>query len=83
MDRRGVADRRFIHALEDSVKPQTQAVLTLLEQGGALTPYTALRFLGCFRLAARIHELRQMGYKIERGTQHSKSATYAKYWLVR
>ena len=65
------------------MKPQTQAVLTLLIKGCTLTPYTALRSLGCFRLAARIHELRQLGYRIERGTVRAPNGTYAKYWMAR
>lgn len=65
------------------MKPQTRAILTLLQKGLSVTPYTALRSAGCFRLAARIHELRSLGYRIEKGMHRSKSAVYAKYWMSR
>ncbi|MNP82727.1 hypothetical protein D3C76_1814610 [compost metagenome] len=35
-----------------------------LEQGGRLTPLSALELFGCFRLAARIWELRRAGMVI-------------------
>jgi hypothetical protein len=47
---------------------QTQAILEYLNKYGTITPIDALRELGCFRLAARIHELEQSGYNIPRRT---------------
>lgn len=44
---------------------QNFLVLAALKRG-PLTPLEALRRLGCERLAARIHELREMGHDINR-----------------
>lgn len=45
---------------------QNVAIARYLEAGGRLTPTDALNLFGCFRLAARIGELRQKGMKIRR-----------------
>lgn len=42
---------------------QTEQILAAL-QHGPLTPIEALERFGCFRLAARAHELRQQGHAI-------------------
>jgi hypothetical protein len=46
----------------------TAAVLRLLRLRGAegVTPLLALQEVGCFRLSARIFDLRAMGHRIER-----------------
>jgi helix-turn-helix protein len=48
------------------MKPQTAAVLHLLRLRGSLglTPRDALLELGCFRLAARVSEIRAAGYTV-------------------
>jgi hypothetical protein len=43
---------------------QTQMVLDALRAGRAITPLEALHEFGCFRLASRVLELRQMGHPI-------------------
>jgi len=50
---------------------QTDWILTRLKQG-PVTAIDALNGCGCFRLAARINDLRQAGYDIE--TQTSELA---------
>ena len=47
---------------------QAAAILADLEAGHQMTPLDALRRHGCFRLAARIAELRAAGYPI--ATEH-------------
>ena len=44
---------------------QTHRILGALKQGQRLTPMDALRRFGCFRLGARIHDLRCEGHHIE------------------
>lgn len=44
---------------------QAQVILDHLLAGKPLTALDALQQYGCFRLAARIHELRKEGYGIE------------------
>jgi len=48
---------------------QTQEVLIYLERHGSITPLDALREIGCFRLAARIHDLESQGHYIPRRTK--------------
>ena len=62
---------------------QKQNILKHLEAGKSLTPLKALGLFGCFRLSARILELRQQGLKIEtivKTDWHGR--TYAQYKLV-
>ena len=44
---------------------QTQMIIEHLKSGNALTPIEALQKFGCFRLAARISDLKQLGHEIE------------------
>ncbi len=44
---------------------QRDQILSHLRTGAPITPGEALNFFGCFRLAARIDELRKAGYAIE------------------
>lgn len=43
---------------------QCAAILAALEQGRGITPADALREFRCFRLAARVYDLRKNGYAI-------------------
>lgn len=43
---------------------QTDQILSALKAGRHITPLDALREFSCFRLGARIHELKQAGHKI-------------------
>ena len=49
----------------DSVANQNAKVLSYLRRGGRLTPKDALHMFGCFRLSARIFNLREAGWSIE------------------
>jgi hypothetical protein len=44
---------------------QNDSVLMWLQRGKTLTPMQALEKFGCFRLAARVHDLRMSGHNIE------------------
>jgi len=44
---------------------QSAAILNFLESGGSLTPLEALEKFKCFRLAARINDLRESGHDIQ------------------
>ncbi len=44
---------------------QNAKILSHLKTGRCLDPMMALRKFGCFRLAARIEELRHFGHPIE------------------
>ncbi len=47
------------------VESQNKQILTHLQAGGTLTPLDALYRYGCFRLAARINDLRRAGHVID------------------
>jgi len=47
------------------MKSQSQAILTDLARGRRITPLDALRDYDCFRLSARIHDLRKQGHNIK------------------
>ncbi len=50
-------------------------------QSKPLTAIEALQHMGCFRLAARVEELRAMGHNIVTQNVSVGKKTYAKYWL--
>ena len=43
---------------------QKEMVLGYLQKGKTLTPMEALEKFGCFRLAARVHDLRVSGHNV-------------------
>src|SRR5687768_10388654 len=47
------------------VATQTDQILKHLKNGGTLTPLEALDKFGCFRLGARIFDLKQEGHAIQ------------------
>ena len=55
--------------LELNVSPQAYEVYEILKSGRSYSPIEALNELGCFRLAARIHELRREGVEIVTKTE--------------
>ncbi len=61
-------------AEERNSKPtQAGRILAHLRAGNRLTALDALESFGCFRLAARIHELRREGWAIEERTVETRS----------
>lgn len=60
---------------------QTDRILTHLKRS-TITPTQALNKYGCFRLAARIKDLRDSGHQIETEMQRKGDKTYARYRLV-
>ena len=70
-------------APEESNRKPTQAgrILEHLLAGNRITALEALELFGCFRLAARIHELRRDGWRIEERTVETPSGKrVAEYW---
>lgn len=73
--------------MEDNPNSQKQFILKHLQRFGCIEPLTALREYGCYRLGARIADLRADGYNIttERIKAKSKitgrSVQFAKYIL--
>jgi len=51
---------------------QSLRILKHLKTGKSLTALEALNRFGCFRLAARVLELKRMGYRINRTIKHNR-----------
>ena len=62
--------------------PQAQQILNHLQQGAKITPIDALNQFGCFRLAARIHDLKKKGWNIKTETELKNGKEYAAYSLI-
>lgn len=65
---------------------QRELILEYINENGSINPIEALEQLGCFRLATRVFELKQMGYPIKT-KQHTyknnkgQNKRYAVYYL--
>ena len=58
---------------------QTERIRQHLETGESITPIDALQTYGCFRLAARIDELRKAGMDIQTVKESRNGKSYARY----
>ena len=58
---------------------QCKMIIDYLKTAGSITPLDALEDLGCFRLSARIHELRQKGFDIVTVRERRNGKVYARY----
>jgi hypothetical protein len=47
-----------------TLQSQTNAILAYMKAGNGITPIEALNLCGCFRLSARIADLKKRGYAI-------------------
>lgn len=66
---------------------QKQMILQHMKETGSITPGTALEEYGCFRLAARIADLKDDGVEIrteieKRKNRYGKTVRYARYRLA-
>jgi hypothetical protein len=60
---------------------QSQQILRQLIEGTGITPQHALNKFGCFRLAARIADLRSAGYNIKTTMLRHNDKKFAYYTL--
>ncbi len=58
---------------------QEEDIIHHLHNIGGLTPIEALEKYGCFRLGARIKDLRDQGYKIKTIMVQHNNKRFAKY----
>ena len=63
-------------------KSQNQQVLSHLKNKGPLTPLESLRLYGVQRLAARVRDLREAGWRISTEMVHGGKKRWARYWLL-
>tara|TARA_A100001391_G_scaffold189973_1_gene161904 strand:+ start:200 stop:403 length:204 start_codon:yes stop_codon:yes gene_type:complete len=61
---------------------QNQQILEYLKSGKTITPLIALEKFGCFRLSARIFNLREEGNAIITKNITRKGKTFAEYSLI-
>jgi len=59
-----------------SAMTQSQMILDYLKAGNSITQMDALKIAGCFRLAARIFDLRAQGHRIEMVPVHTDNGKY-------
>ena len=62
---------------------QNAEILRYLKAGKSITPLEALHKWGCFRLGARIWELRQDGYSIAKTWDENFGKRWAKYRMAK
>jgi hypothetical protein len=61
---------------------QTEQIRAHLLSGRDITPLEALDRYGCFRLAARVSDLRAEGLDVQTVTEEHNGKRYARYRLV-
>lgn len=61
---------------------QIDLILDYMRKHGSITPIIALNKFGCFRLGARIWDLRQRGYLINSALVERRGKRFAAYSLV-
>jgi hypothetical protein len=66
---------------------QTDLILEYMQEFGSITPLEAVRDIGCYRLSARISDLRKMGYPIDTKTEtvinrRGRKSNFARYSLI-
>ena len=62
-------------------KAQNDRIRMYLETGKSLTPMDALVRFNCFRLAARIKDLRDEGVAIHSELVHKDGKKYSRYFM--
>jgi len=62
---------------------QEQAILQYMKSVGPITPLEALQSFGCFRLGARVYDLRQKGHNIASRIVKRGGAHVAQYSIKR
>lgn len=60
---------------------QNKAIRAALEAGESITPIDALSRFNCFRLGARIYDLRRAGMKIVTETVCKNGKRFARYMM--
>lgn len=65
------------------MKSQTNLILGHLQKGKTLNPLQSLNLFGCFRLGARIYDLKKMGYNIVSTTIIKGKKHFSEYQLLK
>ena len=67
---------------ETRTATQSERILAYLKQGNSITPLYALDAFGCFRLGARISDLKRQGHNIVSQLVPRNGKYVAKYTLI-
>lgn len=67
--------------MKRDVTSQNRTILAHLLSGKAITAIEALNICGCFRLSARIYDLRRLGHRIKTSTICVNEKRIASYSL--
>jgi len=62
-------------------KSQCEEILAHLKSGKRITPMDALGLFGCFRLSARILDLKDEGHAIKKEIVHNNGKRFAEYYM--
>lgn len=68
--------------MSKSSESQSQLILSHMQSGQPINPIVALNKYGCFRLSARIYDLKQSWYVIRTEIVERKGKEFAQYSLV-
>ena len=60
---------------------QNKQILEFLNHGFIITPIHALNQFQCFRLSARILELKKQGHNIKSRLHHENGKKFSVYWI--
>ena len=66
----------------NETESQSKQILNHLQSGKVITPLEALRLYGCFRLGARIFDLKNKGYAISTEMVSENGKRFARYSLI-
>lgn len=66
---------------KNTTESQKKRILRYLLNGNSLTPLDALNLFGCFRLGARIWELRNEGYPVKMRLVEHNGKRFAEYYF--
>lgn len=70
----------------ETTQSQQKMILQYMEDFGSITPAEAMEDIGCYRLGARIYDLKHLGYNIrtemvEKTNRYGKKVRVASYSL--
>lgn len=65
----------------ETMNSQNKQILSYLQQGNSITPLEALNHFNCFRLGARIFQLKKLGHPIETEMVYNNGKHFASYHL--
>lgn len=72
------AEARAGKVLEGDMS-QVEQIYQYMKAHGSITPIEALEHCGCFRLAARVYDLRRAGFAIVEDDINENGKTFARY----